>query len=134
MIKSKSNPDAQLPLALGPSLHFWSDLVDAISTEFSPVTRLWKPTRLEFGWVCLLKQKDRTLVYLIPGQQQFEASIVLGNRAASLALAGELSAQTKKLISEARVYAEGRGVRFFVRSSADVLTVLKLVRFKLTPK
>jgi hypothetical protein len=83
--------------------------------------------------VTKIKSPLRFLVYLIPGNLQFEVSIVLGNRAASLALSGDLRAETMKLISEARGYAEGRGVRFVVRSSEDIEAVVQLVRFKVTP-
>jgi hypothetical protein len=131
--QKKSTPEARLPDALGASLGLWTALIDAISADFSPLARVWKPTKLEFGMVCLIKQNERTLAYLIPGTGRFEVSIVLGNRAAALALGSDLRARTKKLISEARVYAEGRGVRFFVDSTEDVLAVVKLLKFKTTP-
>jgi hypothetical protein len=131
--QKKSTPDARLPDALGASLGLWIALFDAISADFSPLARVWKPTKLEFGLVCLIKQKERTLAYLIPSTGRFEVSIVLGNRAAALALGSDIRTQTKKLISEARIYAEGRGVRFFVESSEDVLAVVKLLKFKTTP-
>jgi hypothetical protein len=38
------------------------------------------------------------------------------------------------LFSEARPYAEGRGIRFVVTSPSDVSTVRTLVEIKTTPK
>jgi hypothetical protein len=126
--------EGRLREALGTAFPVWQQLFDALSKEFHPVSHEWKPTKLEFGGVCLLKQKERTLVYLLPGKLQFEVSVVLGDRAAALALASDLRAETKKLISEARVYAEGRGVRFFIRTRKDIESVVQLVRFKTAPK
>jgi len=130
----RSSPEARLPAALGPAFPIWGDLTKALAAEFPPVVHQWKPTKLEFGLVCLVNQKERTLVYLIPANHQFEVSVVLGNRAAALALEGDLPSKIKKLITEARVYAEGRGIGFAVSSPEDAASVVKLVRFKITPK
>ncbi len=71
---------------------------------------------------------------LIPRKGDFEVSVVLGERAVALALAGDLPADTKRQLSEARQYAEGRGIRFPVTKTADVATARRLVAFKVAPK
>ncbi len=125
--------DGRLAEALGKSLTLWTELVERIAARHGPVERVWKPTKLEFGAVCLLKRKERTIIYLIPAAGGFEVSIVLGNRAATLALESDLRSETKKLISAARVYVEGRGVRFNVRAADDIVAALKLVECKMAP-
>jgi hypothetical protein len=49
-------------------------------------------------------------------------------------MSSSLPAAIKKMLSEARPYAEGRGIRFVVSSPRDVTTVKKLVAIKTTRK
>ncbi|HLP09289.1 MAG TPA: DUF3788 family protein [Opitutaceae bacterium] len=122
-----------LAAALGPTASAWRLLVEDLEFDFPGLKQEWKPTKLEFGRVCLLKHKARTLVYLIPRQGDFEASVVLGPRAVILALAGDLPASTKRLIEEAKPYVEGRSIRFPVSSLAQVDLVRRLVACKVAP-
>jgi hypothetical protein len=62
--------------------------------------------------ICLLQHKNRTPLYLTPDQEKITIAIVLGDRAYALAIASSLPAAIKKMFSEARPYAEGRGIRF----------------------
>jgi len=84
--------------------------------------------------MCLLQHKKRTLLYLTPEKEKIRVAIVLGERAYGLAMASSLPAAIKKMFSEARAYAEGRGIRFLVSSAGDVPTVKKLTEIKITPK
>jgi hypothetical protein len=60
--------------------------------------------------------------------------VVLGERAYGLAMAGSLPAAIKKLFSEAKPYAEGRGIRFAVNSVSEIPMIAKLVEIKTMPK
>jgi hypothetical protein len=134
----KKHPDipstAELETALGKTYAVWQKLIADLAQDFGGLREEWKPSKLPFGQCCLLKQKDRTLLYLLPGASAFEISIVLGERAVAIALASDLSAGTKKMIAEARRYAEGRGIRFAVKSKAQIAEIRKLVVIKTTPK
>ena len=130
---SKSPSPAALAAALGDSAPLWRQLIDELTSDFPGLRQEWKPSKLEFGSLCLLKLKDRTLLYLIPRSGDFEVSVVLGERAVTLALASDLPADTKRQLSEARQYAEGRGIRFPVTTAGDVATARRLVAFKVAP-
>lgn len=71
---------------------------------------------------------------MLPEDGVMQVAVVLGERAVGIALASELVEKIKALILDARQYAEGRGIRFEVRSASDVSSVLQLVRIKITPK
>jgi hypothetical protein len=49
-------------------------------------------------------------------------------------MASSLPLAIKKMILEAKPYAEGRGIRFSVSSSSDIPMIAKLVEIKATPK
>ena len=108
-------------------------MIHSAETAYSPLTKLWKPAEAEFGRMCLLQHKKRTLLYLTPDTGKVWIAIVLGERAYQIAMASSLPDGIKQLLFEARPYAEGRGIRFLISSPNDVSTVAKLLEFKTTP-
>ena len=132
--KAKSPTDAELKAALGSANALWSGIVHVVEDAVSPLDTEWKPSKTEFGRMCLLQHRKRTLLYLTPEKEQVRVAILLGERAYGLAMASSLPAAIKKLFSEARPYAEGRGIRFSVSSPSDFSMIKKLVEIKTTPK
>jgi hypothetical protein len=132
--KVKSPTDAELKEALGSADALWSDIVHVVEDAVSPLDTEWKPSKTEFGRMCLLKHKKRTLLYLTPEKEKVRVAIVLGERAYGLAMASSLPAGIKRMFSEAKPYAEGRGIRFLVGSPSDISTIRKLVKIKIAPK
>ena len=135
-LKSKVKPptDPELKAVLGSAGVLWSDIVHAVEDVISPLDTEWKPSKTEFGRLCLLQHKKRTLLYLTPEKEKVRIAIVLGERACGLAMASSLPAAIKKMFSEAKPYAEGRGIRFSMSSRSDISTIKKLVEIKTTPK
>jgi hypothetical protein len=132
--KVKSPTSAELKAVLGSADALWSGIVRVVEEMVSPLNSEWKPSKTEFGRMCLLRHKKRTLLYLTPAKEQVWVAIILGERAYGLALASSLPAAIKKMFSEARPYAEGRGIRFLVSSPSDLSTIKTLVELKTAPK
>jgi Protein of unknown function (DUF3788) len=132
----KPVPPTELELSafLGSAAALWFGLVQAVAETFAPLERRWQPSKAKFGQICLLQYKKRTLLYLTPDQEKVWIAIVLGERAYGLAMASSIPATIKKMFSEARPYAEGRGIRFPASSLSDIPMILKLVEIKTTPK
>ena len=133
-VPAKAPTDAELKAVLGRAGAVWSVIVRAVEEKFVPLDKVWKPAKLAFGRLCLLQHKKRTLLYLIADKGRFLVAIVLGERAYGLAMESSLPVSIKKMFSEAKPYAEGRGIRFAVDSMSDVAMVAKLVEIKTTPK
>ena len=125
---------AELRAALGPSHGVWLELIAAMKADFPLIEEAWRPSKVEFGRICLLRVGARTLLYLIPSAPGFDVSAVLGERAVELAMASDLPAAVKKQLAEARRYAEGRGVRIAMTSLNLVPVVRKLAAIKATPR
>jgi Protein of unknown function (DUF3788) len=132
--KDRSPTSAELKAALGSADALWSGIVRVVEDRVSPLTTEWRPAKTEFGRMCLLQHKKRTLLYLTPEKEKVRVAIILGERAYDLAMASSLPAAIKKMFSEARPYAEGRGIRFSVNSPRDFSTIKTLVELKTTPK
>ena len=133
-VPTKVPTDAELKAVLGRAGAVWSAIVRAVEEKFVPLDKEWKPSKAAFGRICLLQHKKRTLLYLTPEKGQILVAIILGERAYELAMAASLPAAIKKMFSEAKPYAEGRGIRFPVDSMSDVPVVAKLIEIKTTPK
>ena len=133
-MKTKSPTDAELKTILGSADVLWSGIIRVVQDMVSPLHTEWKPSKTEFGRMCLLQHKKRTLLYMTPEKEKVRIAIVLGERAYGLAMASSLPAAIKKMFSEAKPYAEGRGIRFQVSSVNDIPVIKKLVEIKTTPK
>ncbi len=126
--------DQELKAFLGSAGVLWSAILHAVEETISPLDSEWMPSKSEFGRICLLQHKKRTLLYVTPEKEKIRIAIVLGERAYGLAMSSSLPAAIKKMFSEAKPYAEGRGIRFSVSSLSDVSTIKELVRIKTAPK
>lgn len=131
--KVKPPIDSELKAALGSAEALWYGIIRVVEAAISPLDTEWKPSKADFGRICLLQHKKRTLLYLTPEKEKVKIAIVLGERAYGLAMASSLPAAIKKMFSDAKPYAEGRGIRFSVSSLKDVPTIKKLVEIKITP-
>ena len=132
--KVKPPTDPELKAVLGSAGVLWSAIVHALEDTISPLDTEWKPSKTGFGRICLLQHKNRTLLYLTPDKGKVWIAMVLGERAYGLAMASSLPVAIKNMFSEAKPYAEGRGIRFAVSSVSDLSTIKELVEIKTAPK
>lgn len=132
-MKKEVPSPAAIAEVLGAAHALWPALLAALRAEYGELTSEWKPSKSDFGRMCVVKQKKRSLLYLTPEAGAVRVAIVLGARAAATALASDLPDAIKRLIAEARPYAEGRGIRFTITSAAELPTVMALVAMKTRP-
>ena len=110
----------------------WDELISALqSEEFKVRDSEWNCPASKYGWSLRLKRAGRSIIYLAPISGGFRVAFVLGKKAVTAAMASDLSDAMKQIIKDAPVYPEGTGVRFEVHSSKDVLSAVKLARFKI---
>lgn len=133
-VKVESPSEAELKNCLGSAFALWSGILKAVEHRLSPIVLVWKPSKAQFGRMCLLQHKKRTLLYMTPDTGKVTIAIVLGERAYGLAMTSSLPTSIKTMFSEAKPYAEGRGIRFPVNSLKDISMIAKLVEIKTTPK
>jgi hypothetical protein len=132
--KSAPPTGRTLAVALGRSSPAWARLKEAMQAAYGPLAEEWNFAGKAYGWSLRLKQKDRkqrAVVYLTPGDQQFLASFALGERACEAAHACGLPASVVALIDAAPKYVEGRGVRIPVRTLKDVAAVCRVAACKM---
>ncbi|MGO9202860.1 MAG: DUF3788 family protein [Limisphaerales bacterium] len=121
---------AELRTTLGAAFTLWSGIVNAVGEGFGPLDLEWRPSKAAFGRICLLRHNKRTLLYLTPDKETIWVAIVLGERAYGIAMASSLPCRIKTMFSEAKPYAEGRGIRFAVCSPGEIPMITALVEIK----
>jgi hypothetical protein len=129
--KSTQPTAEEIAAALGPANPWWKSLVADLTKEHGVDVQEWKSVSPKYGWSLRLKLKKRTIVYLSPHRGSFTAVFILGNKAVQAAQGVSLPPSVVKLISEAKRYTGGTGVRIAVKSAKDVPIVKKLAQIKL---
>jgi len=132
--KIKPPNEIELRAVLNSGFDLWRDIIRTVEEICAPLNQVWKPSKAEFGLICLLQHEKRTLLYLTPDHDKVWIAIVLGERAYGLAMMSSLPDAIKKMFSEAKPYAEGRGIRFPANSLSQVSLIKKLVKIKTTRK
>jgi hypothetical protein len=121
----------ELAATLGAALALWMQLTADLASEFALAVDDWHSYSRKAGWSLRVKQGNRNIVYLSPGEGAFMASFALGEKAMAAARAGKLPKSALAVLDAARRYAEGAAVRIDVKKAADLAVVKKLVAVKL---
>ncbi len=122
-MKTTLSPE-QLLAGLGRARGRWDSLLAALDDP-DLTSREWK------GQALRLKRKERTILYLIPRKDSFQAAFVLGDRAVVAARKVALPDRIVAALNEAPRYAEGTGLRFEVLGPEDHAAIRTLLRIKL---
>lgn len=67
--KVKSPTSAELKSVLGSADVVWFDIFRVVEEIVAPLNTEWKRSKTEFGRMCLLQHKKRTLLYLTPEKE-----------------------------------------------------------------
>jgi hypothetical protein len=129
--KSRIPQDDEVAAVLGRAATLWTSLRESLSAQYAPLSAAWKFSGAKYGWSLQLKQKQRTLLYLIPNQGCFTAAFAFGEKAVAAAHASKLPAALLDLIDNAKKYPEGRAVRVEIQAKKDLAAVEKLAAIKM---
>lgn len=103
--------DSALQAVLGNSYQLWLELKDEVKARMPAVVEEWNYGGDKYGWSFRLKDKKRAIIYLLPRAGFFKVAMVFGQKAYEQILASNVPHTIKDELAEARVYAEGRGIR-----------------------
>lgn len=123
--------DKTLSEVLSVSFVWWNDIKGFVFQQYPKAIEEWKYSGKNYGWGFRLKDKKRAIIYLTPAEGFFMASLVFGEKATQQIMQSSVSEEIKKNIREARVYAEGRGIRIEVKNAEILGDIKKLISVKL---
>ena len=112
--------DEDLQDVLKNSLDAYNKLISYLENEYTPLTNEWKFYSKKSGWTLRISSKKRNLVFLSPNEDYFLVTINMGVKVSKIVLDSDISDNTKDLIKQAKVYAEGIGILIEVRNEEDL--------------
>ena len=122
---------ALLKKALGKTYKLWEEL-EEFTLSISPKAESgWNFSGIKFGWSYRIKDKKRVLIYLLPRDNYFKVAMVFGEKATQEILKSKVHETIKTELRQAKVYAEGRGIRIEVRNDEFIQDLKELIKIKI---
>lgn len=132
MDKTNQPDHTKMVIALGETGPLWNELKKDLEEKFGPLTDEWKYYSAKYGWTFKLLKKKRNLFFAMVGAEGLHMTFVFGDRAVEAVQKSDIPQAIKDDLSNARKYAEGRGVHFMVKTPEDAGMVKRLVEIKLS--
>ncbi len=130
MDKSLLPNDSLLKSAIGESYTLWSQVRNFVLEKYPGAKEEWNFPGKKYGWSFRIKDKKRAIIYLLPRENYFKVAFVFGQKATGQIMEDSIDQEIKTKLSNAKVYAEGRGIRIDVNES-NLQDIKKLVEIKL---
>ena len=132
-IDKLAKPDDQaLVRALGKTYPLWAEIEKHIATTLGESIEERKYYGMKSGWTMKTLYKKRNLFFFTSFQGYFRIAFVFGDRAVAEILKSDLPKALIEEVTNAKKYAEGRGLRIDVKTPRDVESVKKLIAIKVT--
>ncbi len=127
--KSIVPSDEDLTPALNETAQFWFDFKQLVYELYPKAIEEWNYSK--YGWSFRIKDKKRAIIYLLPRDKFFKVAFVFGQKAYTKILESDVSEHIKNELQQAKVYAEGRGIRIDVKDNSFVKDVIQLIKIKI---
>jgi hypothetical protein len=121
----------ELKKALGNTFSIWQALADFTKKSYPGAIEEWSFSSPKYGWSFRIKDKRRVILYLLPRNKFFKVALVFGQKATDEILKSNVAENIKSEIQNAKVYAEGRGIRIEVNDDSLRGDIKKLISIKL---
>ena len=102
-----------------------------ISESIGETKEEWKYYGAKYGWNLKNFYKKRNLYFISMYDGYFKISFVFGERAFNAIMESDITTALKQELSEARKYAEGRGLSIDVRDDMYLDDIKKLLQIKI---
>lgn len=130
--KTKTPTITDLKVALGNTFYLWKTLSEYAYKAYPKYKDSWVFTNEKYGWSYKISDNKRVLIYFLPRDKYFKVAFVFGNKASDEILNSDISEEIKSEIKNAKVYAEGRGIRLEVKNNVQVNDIKKLITIKIS--
>ena len=121
-----------LKKALGITYAAWQALADFTKSAYPAATEEWNFSNVKYGWSFRIRDKKRVIVYLLPRNGFFKISLVFGQKATDAIFKNDIADTIKAELKNAKVYAEGRGIRIEVKDNTNLNDFKKLITIKIS--
>ena len=129
-IKDAMPDEEMVRKALGSSYAYLENIRQFVKEEIGETAEEWKFYGKKLGWTLKKYLKKRNLFFIGMYPGYFRIAFVFGDRAANNVFDSDIAEVLKKELSEARKYAEGRGINIKVDDDAYLDDIKELIRIK----
>lgn len=123
--------DNDLQQVLGDSYDLWKNIHYYVHMKYPAAIDQWNNPGEKYGWHLRIKDKKRTIVYLLPTENYFKVALVYGQKATDAVMQSHVSEEIKLALGAAKAYAEGRGIRIDVKSKEILNDIEVLIDIKI---
>ena len=116
---------------LGSSFIFWEQISQLVLSKYPQAVSEWNYPAQKYGWSFRIKDKKRAIIYLLPLDRLFMVAFVFGDKAVAEIMKAPITQEIKSELSQARKYAEGRGIRIEVKDDSLLGEIEQLIDIKL---
>ncbi|OFY34771.1 MAG: hypothetical protein A2275_09945 [Bacteroidetes bacterium RIFOXYA12_FULL_35_11] len=127
----KKTPGAEdLKAAIGDTFDIWKIISD-FTFKIKPTAKdSWHFSGNKYGWSFRISDKKRVLIYLLPRDKFFKIAFVFGQKATNKIIESNIAEILKQELLNAKVYAEGRGIRIDIKDKVLLNDLFKLIEIK----
>ena len=112
--------DNDLKEVLKENINIWNEFIDYLEDEYGLLKKEWKFYSKKSGWSCRISNKKRNLVFLIPNDKYFIATINMSVKVSEILLDMDFPSEIKSIIKETKSYMEGKSVLIDVKNEKDL--------------
>ncbi len=123
--------ESDLAEILGQTHKLWISLCEYTISKYPDGRQEWNFPGQKYGWSFRIKDKKRTIIYLLPRKHFFKVAFVFGDKAVNEIMLSDISNDIKNELSIAKKYAEGRGIRIEISNENQIQDIEKLINIKL---
>ena len=132
MEKSVKPDELLLKNELLESYTYWEKIEIYVLEKYPTATKEWNYSGAKYGWSYRIKDKKRAIIYLLPRENFFKVAFVFGQKAFDEIMKSDVSTFIKADLEQAKVYAEGRGIRIDVKEENRIVDIFKLIDIKIS--
>jgi len=130
--KAKTPTTKDLKKGLGSSYDTWKALADFTNKSYPGAKEAWNFYNDKVGWSFRISDKRRVLIYLMPHDKFFQASMVFGQKATNEIFKSDIAESIQTEIKNAKVYPEGRVIRLEIMDKTLLNDIKKLIKIKIS--
>lgn len=123
--------DEMLEKTIKNTFNLWQQIRNSVVSQYPEARKEWNFPGKKYGWSFRIKDKKRAIIYLLPRENYFKVAFVFGEKAIDKIMQSNINQEIKTELSNAKKYAEGRGIRIDVSSESVLYDINLLISIKL---
>ncbi len=129
--KSTQPTEMQLKDAIADTYEYWNEIKNKITELYGDTKGEWKFYSKKSGWTLKTLLKKRNLFFFQPFANYFSLTFIFGDKAVNVIEESDVSEALKRVLRDAKKYAEGRSLLVRVNKRNDLINVNKLIDIKI---